>query len=675
MNFKDVLETKAMVQDALNNGYNKFIEDAEHLALNVSNDLILKCKGTEYELPTIYSWTGRTSIKSSEVSDIFSKKQFIGIDGALQIGIESSMAFDIISSLSDIEIVPDSWIDEIGTSLIDGTIPGIALFIGEPNERSLSEIKECTSKGLIVVLSGDYFDLKVDCDVLRLNGIQAMGFNGIITRTAIRYGNIEPGCKLSLAKYLKKRPKVITIHTGRLTVLDVAVIFSAAAVGAYTVSDSIFPAIPRFSDTVTKNMSSTAMCERGITFKQDAGIRSGSVFENEHIRKADTFIEFGGSKDTISYEIVRAYEGIEDGRIFVEGKDIPYLERGDYPLSIEVKVSGLVELVMEQAIERRIHFAISGIEGVWHSGQRDTSWIRVSNKAVENGITFKDIGDIIISNVKKNFGKVIDAVEILFSTVPSSVSSGLTKARSHYKVRDSKLVNITDNDVDTFFTCTICQTYAPGHICVITPERPSVCGSVTWLDAKVGSEINPGGHQRPFFKGELINADKGEWSGTNEIMNATSLGSIQRVHIHSVTDWPMTTCSCMEVAVAVSEDRRSILLIDRSDAGNNPSGYSFSEISAIVGRGSQRPGYMGIGKHYILSNSFLKGDGGLSRVSWISTRLKSVLGESLKRACHDVGGPDLYDKIADEIVVEDSKSLNLWILEKKHPSLDMEPLK
>lgn len=675
MNLEDVLETEAMIQDVLKDAHNRLIENAICLAHNVSDDLILECKGTEYGLPTVYSWTGRTSIRSSEVSDIFSKGPFIGIDGALQIGIELSMAFDMISSLSDVEIVPDSWIDKFGISLVDGTIPGIAFFIGEPNERSSYEIKECASKGLIIILSGGYIDLEVDCDTLKLNGIKALGLNGIVTRVALRYGNIEPGNRLSLAKYLKKKPKIITIHTGKLTVMDVAIIFSVAAVGAYTISDSVFSSIPRFSENASYNMSSRAMAERGITFKRGLGIRSGSVFESEHIRKADAFLEFGGSKDTTSYEIVMASRGVEDGRTFVEGKDIPDLKRGDYPLSIKVKVSGSVEPVMEQAIERRIHFAISGIEGVWHSGQRDTSWIRISRNAVENGIMFEDIGKIIISNIKETFGKVIDSTEILFSTIPSSVLSGLEEARNHYSVRDSNLINITDNDVDTFFTCTICQTYAPGHICIISPERPSVCGSVTWLDAKVGSEINPGGHQRPFLKGELIDIDNGEWSGTNEIMKKTSLGSIERVCIHSVADSPMTTCSCMEVAVAVSDDRRSILLIDRSDVDRNPSGYSFSDISAIVGRGNQHPGYMGVGKHYILSRSFLKGDGGLRRVSWISSRLKSMLGDSLKRACFDAGGPDLYDKIADETVVEDNISLDHWISEKKHPSLDMKLLK
>ncbi len=675
MNFEDVLETEAEIRDALKGSHAELIERAEHLARNIPEDSVLKCKGTEYGLPTIHSWTGRTSMRPSEVSDIFSNGQFVGIDGALQIGTESSMAFDVISSITDIQIVSDSWIDRFGTALVDGTVPGMALFIGEPDESSLSEIKECASKGLIIILSGGYVDLEVGLEALRLKGIQALELNGIATRIALRHGNIKPGNKLSLAKYLKKKPKIITIHTGQLTVLDVATIFSAAAVGAYTVSNSIFPAIPRFSENASTNMSSIAIAERGMTFKKDVGIRSGSVFENEYIRKADTFLEFGGSEDTESYEIVRASKDVEDGRTFVEGKDLPDLGRGNYPLSIKVKVSGSVEPFMEQAIERRIHFALSGIEGVRHSGQRDTSWIRVSNKAAENGITFEDLGNIVITDIKDNFGTVIDSADISFSTVQSSVLSGLVEARRHYGMRDSKLVDITDDSVDTFFTCTICQTYAPGHICIITPERPSVCGSVTWLDAKVGSEIHPRGHQRPFFKGESVDADKGEWSGVNDIVKKTSMGSIQRACIHSVTDSPMTTCSCMEVAVAISKDGHSILLIDRSDTGLNPSGYSFSDISAMVGSGRQQPGYMGIGKHYILSRGFLKGDGGLRRVSWISSRLKSALGESLKKACSDTGEYNLYNKIADENVVLDDVSLERWIFENEHPSAGMNKLR
>ncbi len=674
MDLDTVLKSGFDVRKTLEKGLNILIGEMLNAVSSLPEDSVLKTEHSEFGIPSVFSWAGIKELRTSEIRDLFSKTIEVGAEGSLDAGLKASMAYEITASLSG-GILPDFLITDCGHDLIDGTVPGIALFIGEPDDNSFNEINICSKKGLKIVLAGKYSDLNVENEVLKLNGTQSLGINGLLARAAILYGNVEPGDRVSVAKYLKKRPKLITIHTGRLTVLDVLTIFSAAAAGSYSVVNSVFPEIPRFSERASNNMVLTGMAERGITIKTDKKIRSGSTFENQRIRKTDAFFEFGGDDATESYEIVTVSDVAEDGAVFVDGENLQNLSKGDYPLSIEIRVNGSVEPVMEQAIERRVHFALNRMEGVWHNGQRDTCWIRISDLAVEKGITFDDLGDSIISDIRNNFGSVIDAVDITFSTNSAYVSDSLKKAKEHYSSRDKKLMNLTDEDVNEFYTCTVCQTYAPGHICIITPERPSVCGSVTWIDAKVGSEINPGGRQRPFPKGVCIDSEKGIWSGINDIVSDASMGSVTRVCVHSIADSPMTACSCMEVVAAVSEDRRSILLIDRSETGDNPSGKTYSEISSMVGRGSQHPGYMGMGRHYVLSPGFLRGDGGLQRVSWISHRLKSMLGESLKRACDVTGDPGLYDKIADGNSVTDSNSLLLWLSEKNHPSLKMEPLK
>lgn len=663
------------VRKALDDGLEYLVGEALNGISDLSEDVVLKSGSTGRGIPTVYSWTGIEGLKVSDLRNLFSDEFHEGTEGGLAAGIEASMAHEILRSIYDRELVSDSFIADYGTDLIDGTVPGIVLFIGEPDDGSADEIRYCSERGLIIVLAGGYSDFDVDCDVLRLGGNRSLEVNGFLARTAIMYGNVKAGDRVSVAKYLKKRPKLITVHTGTLTVLDVLTIFSAAAVGSYTVVNSVFPEIPRFSGYRKINLVSGAVAERGITFKKGGKIRSDSSFENERIRKVDAFFEFGGNDDAPSYEIVRINEQTEDGRTFVIGKDLPKLEKGDYPLSLEVRVSGRVESVMEQAIERRIHFALSRMEGVWHNGQRDTCWIRVSDSAVKKGIGFTDLGDNIISDIKENFGSAVDSVDVTFSVEPSVVSIGLEKARKHFLSRDAEISGLTDEDVPEFYTCTICQTYAPGHICIITPERSSVCGSVTWVDAKVGSEIDPEGRQRPFSKGKCIDSKKGVWSGVNDIVSKTSMGSVTRVCVHSIADSPMTACSCMEVVAAISDDRRSVILVDRSEMGNNPSGMSYSEISAMVGRGSQRPGYMGLGRRYVLSEGFLKGDGGLKRVSWMSSRLKSMLGDSLKKACESSGDSELYGKIADGDAVTDNESLIAWISERNHPSENMDLLK
>lgn len=676
MDIIDVFEQPAEGIESLKRGHDGLVRKAKDLAHSIPDDTALYCEDTEYGLPCAYVWNGAGTVRASDVDRLFSDAELKGVDELMRLGIESSMAFDVISAIEGTGIIPDSWLDSFGNGLIDGTVPGIALFTGEPKETYRKEILDCARNGLAVILSGGYSKADFgDRKFLRLYGPDALGINGLVARVAVRSGGVEPGNRASVSKYLKKKPKLIVIHTGELSILDVTVICSAAAVGAFTVSDSsVFPSVPRLSENVSENMAATAISRRGITFRKNGRVRSGSVFENERIRKNDTRLEFGGPDAPASYEIAVASENVTDGNVKLTGKDLPELDPGLHPLSIEVHISGDFDPIIEQAIERRIHFALSRTEGVWHSGQRDNMWLRVSNAAIENGLTFRELGDNIISDIKNNLKAVKIAIEIRFASDPATVSSGIQNAKKRYSVRDSETACLKDDSVDSFYTCTICQSYAPGHICIISPERSSVCGSVTWTDARVGSELNPEGPQRAFQKGVLLDAEKGEWSGVDDLINRTSMGSVRKICMHSVADSPMTACSCMEVAAVVSPDRRSIILLDRSDMGKNPSGYSFADVSDIVGSGRQVPGLMGMGKQYILSGSFLKGDGGLARVSWMNYRLKCVLGEPLHKAFTAAGGPELYGKIADENVAYDEASFERWLSEKDHPAMHMEPL-
>lgn len=676
MSVDDILSEAAGGMGGLKTGRDALVRRALDLALSVPGDLVLECKGTSFGLPSVHAWKFPGATRASDVASLFSEGGDSGIDDILNLGIDASIAFEIIASIDGYGIVPDCWIDSYGMELVDGTVPGILLFLGDPREDSVFEIREYTGRGLIAILSGGYSEIEIDGrNILKIGSKDALGINGLVSRAALNYGGAMAGNRTSMGKCLKKKPKLAVIHTGKLTVSDITTMFSAAAAGAFIVSDSPdLPNIPRICETSTKELVAKVIANRGITFGNNKRIRFGSAFENQRIRKADTRLEFGGPDVPPSCEVVIACGNAEDGRTATTGKDIQELEDGTHSLSIEVLVSGGVDCSMEQAIERRIHFALSRTEGVWHSGQRDDSWIRISNSAIENGLTFADLGSNIISDIKENFPTVANAVEVVFTSEPSSVPSKICSARERYGIRDRRLSEITDLNADCFFTCTICQTYAPGHICIISPERPSVCGSVTWTDAKVGSEVNPGGPQRPFPKGDLIDAEKGEWTGTNDIMRRTSMGSIQKICMHSVANYPMTACSCMEVAAVVSADRRSVILLDRSDTGRNPSGYSFSEVSDMVGRGGQHPGFMGIGKQYILSPGFLRGDGGLARISWMSSRLKSVLGESLHRAFCAAGISEAYFKIADENVADDPISLEVWLKEKEHPAMLMDPI-
>ncbi len=40
--------------------------------------------------------------------------------------------------------------------------------------------------------------------------------------------------------------------------------------------------------------------------------------------------------------------------------------------------------------------------------------------------------------------------------------------------RDERIGSLTDEAVDEFYSCALCQSFAPNHICIITPERSSL---------------------------------------------------------------------------------------------------------------------------------------------------------------------------------------------------------
>ena len=96
--------------------------------------------------------------------------------------------------------------------------------------------------------------------------------------------------------------------------------------------------------------------------------------------------------------------------------------------------------------------------------------------------------------------------------------------------------------------------------------------------------------------------------------------------------------------------------------------------SSDLGGGVQTPGFLGVGKLYILSKKFISAEGGLKRLVWMPKELKALLGERLKRLAVETGEPDLLDKIADEDIAKTSEELLAFLEKVKHPALSMEPL-
>jgi acetyl-CoA synthase len=228
--------------------------------------------------------------------------------------------------------------------------------------------------------------------------------------------------------------------------------------------------------------------------------------------------------------------------------------------------------------------------------------------------------------------------------------------------------------VDTYYSCSLCQSYAPNHVCVITPERLGLCGAYNWLDGKAAFEINPTGGNQPVAKGAVVMEAEGEFKGVNEFVHKFSQRTVERVCLYSMMDAPMTSCGCFEVILSILPEANGIMAVNREFRGMTPCGMPFTTLAGSVGGGNVTPGFLGVGRLYIGSPKFIRSDGGIRRLVWMPKELKEQLREAITKQGEDLGIPDLVDRIADETVGETAEQILPFLTEKQHPALEMEPM-
>ncbi len=656
---------------------------------------------TGYGLPAIFAWKGIENLtleKAKEFLDSLPTAGESSVEDGMVAGENAMYAADIIEAIAYLNgkgngFIPDRVLRALGLPLVDDTIPGAVVFLGGhvSGEDVSAMIRSVQGKGMVAIASGDYPAL------IQRQGIE-MGldrmlypvgmFTGTVhalnfaVRAALTFGNVAGGDAEKLSDYLKKRPKVFVIQTGPLCALDAAFAFAALKHSACIVTDQNLPEIPGAVKVCKDHLSSiqTGIEERGIVINVEPielPVPYGPSFEGELIRKPDTYVEAGGTRST-AFEVLlsKDEDSIEDGSIKMIGKEIDDFEAGSIiPLAMIVEVYGKdMHDDLEPVIERRFHSSINFAQGVWHAGQRDSDWVRISNKAKEAGFKLADLGKILVHKVKEEFGGIATRVQATIITDESEIQRRMPEAKEAYDRRDERMKGLKDDLVDDFYTCTMCQSFAPAHICIVSPERIGLCGAINWLDAKAGHEISPNGPNQPLKKEDAIDIDKGEFRGINDMISSASHGDIERICMYSLMDAPMTSCGCFEVIAAMTVDMQAVVLVDRDFPGMTPVGMKFSTLAGSIGGGRQTPGFMGIGRKYITSEKFISAEGGIARIAWMPKHLKDLIKEQFQRRCEDIGMPDLWNKIADETITDDAEGLMAWMAQVEHPALTMDPL-
>ena len=389
----------------------------------------------------------------------------------------------------------------------------------------------------------------------------------------------------------------------------------------------------------------------------------GPQYEGEVVRKGDMHVEFGGPEVKSKFELVtlKSPAEVENEKIEIIGPDIGEMKEGSsYPLALVIDVAGAgLEKDMEPVLERRIHLYTNYIEGLYHMNQRQDMWLRLNKDSFGKGLnSLEEIGKILIFLYTSEID-IIESISMTFVTDEKKVEELLADAIKIYDERDEKARGLKEDDVEEFYSCALCQSFAPTHICCITPERIANCGAINWFDGKAAYKLDPEGPIQEVKKGECIDAIRGEFTGANQLAAEKSMGAYTRVYLHSAFEYPHTSCGCFQAIWFYIPEVDAFGILHRDFVGESVAGVRFSTMASDTSGGRQVEGFLGLALEYLRSPKFLQADGGIRRLVWAPKEVK----ERYKDAIPE----DLYDKIATEEDVKNTDELVEFLDRVGHP--------
>jgi acetyl-CoA synthase len=692
---------------------------------------------TAYYLPIVYGMTGMAVKTLSDISQVLDECRSLlpemvaeqvwlpYLAPTLEAGMATLFAEEVIEAIRYLE-APDFytktedpsngnlWLgaaDDIilrkrGVEFVDGTAPGFAAILGAPptKEIAVQLAQELQEKNLYVFMCADHEGRTMSQQLVEAGvqigwGTRLVPFGpeytatifalGFATRAAMSFGGVKPGDFGRNLLYNKDRIFAFALPLGTVTDEWYANAAGAINYGFPVIADTAIPEIRPTGictyEHVVSNVPYDELVARAVEVrglkvtvtKVPIPVPYGPAFEGERVRKDDLFAEFGGGKtQAVEWVTTKEMDQVEDGRIEVFGPDVDDVESGArLPLAIVAEFAGRkMQEDFEPILERQIHHFINYAQGLMHIGQRDIAWIRMSKAAADKGLKIKHFGDILHAKFHQDFGAIFDKVQIKLYTEEEKVSEILEKARDVYHQRDARIEGMTDETTETYYSCTLCQSFAPNHVCIISPERTGLCGAYNWMDCKASYEINPTGPNQPVEKGETLDPKLGQWKGCNEFLYKASRQALDHYNFYSIVHDPMTTCGCCECIAAILPICNGVMTADRDYAGMTPCGMKFTTLAGTIGGGMSVPGFVGHGKYNLTQRKWISGDGGLKRLVWMPKRLKEEVKDRLKKRGEEMGIPGFPDMIADETVGTTEEEILPFLEEKGHPALSMDPI-
>ncbi|UCD57990.1 MAG: CO dehydrogenase/CO-methylating acetyl-CoA synthase complex subunit beta, partial [Candidatus Hydrogenedentota bacterium] len=518
-----------IVASAAIRGAHSWVEEAEAALKQAieekGEDQIVEFPETAFFLPMAYSLLGMEAKNLLDAKNIMARARELlpevpsdkvwlpYLGSTLDAGIATLLSTEIITALrylrgelpaeGDQGFISDTILRSLGIQLVDGRMPGFAAILGSAptNEIAVAVVRELQQRNILVFLCDhnngttmrqqleqEKVELGWDTYIVPLGPDLASGIYALnwAIRGALTFGGHKRGEFVKCLEYTRDRVFAFGLVFDEVTDRRYAVGAGAINMGFCVIADTEIPEIRPSGVTLFEalvretdhdKIVPTCIQARGVKVKIEKvpiPVSYAAAFEGERVRKEQLAVEFGGKGSTACEWLrMKDLNEVEDGKITVIGDDVDSVpDGGSLPLAIVVDVAGRkMQHDFEPILERQIHHLINGAMGVMHVGQRDIVWIRISKEAKEKGFKVRHFGDIVHAKLLQNFPAIADKVQVTVYTKKEDVEKLLEEAKKSYAERDARVAGMTDESVDTFYSCTLCQSFAPNHVCIISPER------------------------------------------------------------------------------------------------------------------------------------------------------------------------------------------------------------
>ena len=458
-------------------------------------------------------------------------------------------------------------------------------------------------------------------------------FLQIMVRYAMIWGELAPGDDHEMGHFLEKdMPGVVVAH-GNLTPTEELLLLGLMKMGAPAV---VPPNYPWDLGRYVRAEGTQQIIEAAVRFPnlriKDIGGR---------IVKLPAFCNPANAKSP--FEAVKVIGGpgsffvlrpgnVEDGIVLPMNKDLTNC--GSLGIIVEIG-DPRMDISTSEYMEKTVMAVINTMPGLRAEQSPQGEFLIRCGKDAQPDTS------LIAEALQKGTVYEFPYIEKVHVTILTDEEAKREKAAVDAFKAERKITisNESDDTVSNFSYCIECQPFAKDHVCIVTPDRPPMCGrdrfqtrsavlfGASWHPWKRrdldGQEV-----RGPIEVGTPLDASKGEYREVNQAMKSLSPGQITRVQIHGLREFPHTSCGCFGFLVFWIESLNGFGIMERNYKSEAPEGFTWDILANAAG-GKQTPGVVGASRNYLRSKRFMQGEGGFAALRWASPKAFDAVKEFL----------------------------------------------